>query len=81
MCVMERKDPEDGGKYKVEVIGDINKTLYFDKPEVKTYEIAAKLQIDKDSIFVIDGKTIPPGTIIQIDKEFIVKYEKVNTDS
>ena len=78
---MERKDLEGEGKYKVEITGEINKTLYFDKPEVLTYEIATRLRINKNSIFVIDNKPIPPGTTIRVDGGLTIEYKQIHTDS
>ena len=78
---MERKITGDEGKYKVQITGEINKLLYFDKPVVSTYEIAGELQIDKNAIFHINGKVITPGTLVKVEEEPVIVYNEVDTDS
>ena len=78
---MERKIAGDEGKYKVQITGEINTFLYFDKPEVSTYEIAEELKIDKNSIFHINGKAFTPGTPVRVEGEPVIVYNEVDTDS
>ncbi len=77
---MEEEKPNDK-KYRVKITGQINKEEYFDKPKVSTKEIAEKLNIDRNTIFNIDGKTVTPGTMIDIDKEPEIECKEVSTDS
>ncbi len=77
---MGEEKPNDK-KYKVKITGEINRNEYFDKPKVSTKEIAEKLNIDRNTIFNIDGKTVTPGTMIDIDKEPEIECKEVSTDS